>query len=422
MAVLSVVTYAVLFRILKESEMGNWVFYQFAFILLDSCRTGFLQTALIKFYAGSDDKLKSEVAGSAWYIALIITGLLAIPNIPALFAGDYIHDQGIWLFIKWYSINLFLTLPFNFALWILQAEQRFDQILVLRLITQGSFIILIFIFYLLNRIDIEMVIYLSLASALLASVVSIILGWSRIRSLGSRTKASTSKLYHFGKFGVGSYLCSTLFKSSDAFFIKFMIGPAALAVYNLPQRLMEIVEIPLRSFMATAMPEMSAAFNQGKKAEVMHIMKKYAGVLTLCLIPLIIGMVLFADVFVSIIGGPKYANSEAANVFRIFMVCSILYPIERFPGITLDIIHKPQLNLLKVIYSLIVNVVTDIIAIKLFGNIYGVAIASVFTLLFGVAFGFFSLKKFLPFNLSGILRSGYDELKILTAGFIKARL
>jgi O-antigen/teichoic acid export membrane protein len=64
-----------------------------------------------------------------------------------------------------------------------------------------------------------------------------------------------------------------------------MLGPAALAVYNIGLRLMEIVEIPLRSFAATAMPSLSAAFNKPDKEEVVYILKKYTGVLTMLLIP-----------------------------------------------------------------------------------------------------------------------------------------
>ena len=54
MAVFSVLTYSILFRFLAEADMGNWIFFQFAFLLLDTFRTGLLQTAVIKFYAGAD--------------------------------------------------------------------------------------------------------------------------------------------------------------------------------------------------------------------------------------------------------------------------------------------------------------------------------------------------------------------------------
>jgi O-antigen/teichoic acid export membrane protein len=420
-AILSVVTYGILYRILPEADMGNWIFYQFAFIFLDSFRTGFLQTAVIKFYAGTEESRKAEVIGSCWYIALLITSLLAIPDFFAFFALNEVMDGGVRLFIQWYAINLFLTLPFNVTFWILQADQRFDRILVLRLINQGSFILFVLAILLFRNVNIETVIYLNLSSALLTSLVSIILAWSQLATLRNKTSDCVKKLFHFGKYSVGSYVFSTLFRSSDAFIIKFMLGPAALAVYNLPQRLMEVVEIPVRSFLANAIPEMSAAYNQNNSNKVIFIMKKYVGILTMFLIPLIVVMVISADVLVALVGGSKYLNTESANVFRIIVVCSILFPLERFPGITLDVIHKPQLNLVKVILSLLVNIVVDITAVKVFGTIYGVAFASVFTLLFGVYYGYVVLNRYLPFKVSGILKLGYLESRSLMTQFSKRK-
>lgn len=247
------------------------------------------------------------------------------------------------------------------------------------------------------------------------------LGWSRIATFSKRTSGCVREIVRFGRYSMGTYLFSTVFKHSDSIIIKFMIGPAALSVYNLAQRLLEIIEIPIRSFLATAMPAMSVAFNKGENGRVSHIMKKYTGTLTVLLIPIIICMLLFADVIVAIIGGQKYIHTEAANVFRIFMFYAILFPLDRFSGITLDIIHKPQLNFIKIIFSLVINVAADIIAIKIFGNVYSVAAASIFTLLFGVGFGYITLNRYLPYNLNGVLKLGYEESRTLISDFLKKK-
>lgn len=422
MAVLGVVTYALLYRILNEGDMGNWIFYQFAFILLDSVRTGFLQTAFIKFYAGAQPTRRADVTGSCCFLAIVITLLLALPNLAVLTNLNRMQDEGLQLVTHWYGLNLVLTLPFNIAFWKLQAEERFDKILLLRLLNQGSFLLMLLGLLYFHQINLASILYLFLISSTLTSLVSIACGWTGLASLKYKTQTCVKEIFHFGKYSVGSYLCSTLLKSSDTFIIKFMLGPAAVAVYNLPQRLMEIIEIPLRSFVATALPEMSAAFNQNKNEKVIYLMKKYTGLLTMFFIPLIIGMLLCADILVVLLGGQRYLNTEAANVFRIFMFFSILFPIERFPGITLDIIHKPQLNLVKVLLSLAVNVVTDVIAVRLFGSVYGVAAASIFTLLCGVAFGFYALNQYLPFHLKDIINLGYTESKTLVSGMLKKRL
>jgi len=178
-------------------------------------------------------------------------------------------------------------------------------------------------------------------------------------------------------------------------------------------RLMEVIEIPLRSFLATGMPAMSEAFNRNKKDEVVHIMQKYAGMLTLALFPVSLFAILFADIAVGLLGGAQYQGTDAVSVYRIFMCFAMFYPIDRFLGVTLDIIHKPKINFIKVLVMLATNVVFDFAGIYLFGNINGVALATLFTFLSGALFGYYWLKKYLNFTMAGIFKTGYAELKMM---------
>ena len=415
MAVFSILTYFILYRFLAAADMGNWVFFQFAFLLLDTFRTGLLQTALIKFYAGADAARQRRVAGAAWYIALLVTGIFCGINLLAVFFTGFIADAGVLVVVQWFGLSLAATLPYNVGIWILQAEQRFDRILYIRLLNQGSFIGLVFGLYLLHRVGLPGVIYSFMLSSLLTSVVAVAAGWTRLTALRHRTAASVRELFQFGKYSFGTFLCANLLRSSDAFIVKFMLGPAALAIYSLPQRLLEVIEIPLRSGLATAMPSMSEAINQRREAEVAYILKKYTALLTLLLVPIILGMLLFADVIVGLIGGGKYVGTEAANIYRIMLGCAVLFPLERFLGVTLDIINKPQLNLIKVMVALAVNVVADIACIRLLGNVYGAAVASAFTLVASTAYGYLVLRRYLPVQLRGALGPALLELRAAAA-------
>lgn len=412
MAVMGVATYAILYRLLPESAMGNWIFFQFAFVLLDSFRTGFLQTALVKFYAGADAARRREVGGTCWYLGMLITLACGAPALIQLFAAFTTADVGVRMLVQWYAPALVLTLPFNVAFWMQQAEERFDRILWLRLVNQGSFILMLVVLYALGNLHLATVLAAFLLASTLTSTVALASGWARFGYLAHRTRACLGELFHFGKYSVGTYLFSNLLKSSDTFIIKFMLGPAALAVYNLPQRLMEIVEVPMRSFVATAMPVLSAAHNSGDKQAVVKIIARYTARLTLLFIPIVVGVLLLADWAVLILGGGKYAGTEAANVFRIFMLFAVLFPFDRFSGITLDIIHKPHLNLVKVGLCLGINVVTDLVGIGLTHNVYGAAAASIFTLLFAVAYGYYALRRYLPLTMPVLFAQGKADLRM----------
>ncbi|RYD59185.1 MAG: lipopolysaccharide biosynthesis protein [Sphingobacteriales bacterium] len=411
MAVISVVTIGLLFHHLTPAEVGGYAFFQAVVVLMDSVRTGFLQTALIKFYTGVEEKRANEVLGSIWYLGLLVTAIPFIITIPSLFALPYIDNIGTKLIIQWFSITFAFTLPIVVAHWILQSQGKFGKILYIRLLNQGSFIVFILALIATNRLTLQNAIWANLISCMITCLVIFAKKWAYLTTIGYRTKSGIKEIYTFGKFSLGTTVSSSLLRSSDTFIINFMLGPAAVAIYNLAQRLMEVIEIPLRSFMATGITTLSAASNRNDKEEVSSIMKKYAGTLTMLVLPLALGAILFADVLVGTLGGAKYMGTEAANIFRIFMLFGILFPIERFQGITLDMLHKPQLNLIKVTLMLVVNVVGDFAGLYLLGNVYGVALASIPTFLGGMVFGYHALRRNIDYNLTDVFKVGYKECK-----------
>lgn len=413
MIVLSMITTAIIFRALPIARAGEWGFFQATFLLIDTFRSGFITTAFIKFYAGSDEKRTAEVAGSTWFVALIITGILVVLNVPALFFAKYITDDGLLLFIKWFGLAYLFTLPMFMATCVLQGEQRFDQLLYVRFVNRGSFILFIIALIITKRMSLETLLYAYLISNLITSIYVMLMGWSRISTLARRSKASIMEIYNFGKYSVGTTLSSNMFRTSDTYIINFMLGPAALAIYNLGQSLMQLVEVPLVSFAATGMPILSAHYNQGNREGVIHTMKKYIGMLTIILIPACIIACLLADFAIGLIGGGKYVHTEAANVFRLFMTFALLYPADRFSALTLDVIHRPQVNFYKVLVMLAANIIFDYLGILVFGNIYGVAITTAIPVLIAVVISYVELRKYQKYSFWNIYSVGFYETKQL---------
>ncbi|GAA3987746.1 lipopolysaccharide biosynthesis protein [Mucilaginibacter dorajii] len=394
------------------AQFGDYIFFLIIFTLADTFRTGFLQTSLIKFYAGADKERAANIAGSAWYLGIIIALVFGVGNLLVYFFYLFFVGGNLDMFIilKWFSVIYIVALPTAIATWILQAEERFDKLFLLQLINQGGFFIFILLLIFLHRTNFQNAIYCYCLNNLISSIVTISVGWAKFKTIGSKSWASVKQLAHFGKFSVGTSISSYLLRSSDTFIIKMMFPSALLPVYYIPQRLMEIFEIPLRAFIATALPVMSAAVNRDDKKYVSYIMKKYAGMLTMALIPVAVASFLLADIIIGILFGGDYKHSDAGNIFRIFMCFVMLLPIDRFFGITLDIIGKPQLNMIKVFIMLSVNVAADFAGIFIFHSLYGVAIASIFTFFSGAIFGYWALKKHLNFSVKDIFYLGYLEL------------
>jgi O-antigen/teichoic acid export membrane protein len=417
MPIVGMVTVSLLARNLSEPDFGKWILFLITFTLANFFRGGFLQTSLVKFYAGANDERKLNVVGSTWYVGFVLTSFLGLISLLAYFF--YNGDPSTEITIKWFAIIFFSTLPSSIALWVLLAEERFDRVFMLQLTGQGSFFISVITLIFFHKTYFQAVIYAYCLSAMFTSSVSILGGWAKIHSIPRKSWACIKDLVNFGKFSVGTSISSYLLRGSDTFIIKFMfVDPSVVGVYYLPQRLMEVIEIPLRSFIATALPPMSAAIHRNDKPQMTYIMKKYAGILTILLIPVSIVSFIGADLIIQLIGGQNFVHSAAANVFRIFMCFAILLPVDRFFGITLDMLNKPHINLIKVFLMLVVNVGGDFLGIYIFHNIYGVAIASIFTFLAGIVYGYWILKKNLEFTMRGLIKLGYVETRLLTIDLI----
>ncbi|MGV3505112.1 MAG: lipopolysaccharide biosynthesis protein [Adhaeribacter sp.] len=410
---LSLLSVSLLFRAMALDEIGMWFFFISTQTFVETFRTGFISTAFIKNYSGAGPGRAAEVLGSAWTIAIAITALLIGLNLLALLNPFEVSNAGVNLFLKWFSITFLLNLPTIMATMVLQAEQRFDRILLLRLINQGLFIIFISCLLLLHLVNLDLLFYSHLAAAAVTSIFILVAGWSKISRIRARSLSCVQEICHFGKYSVGTNIGSNLLVNSDTYFITFMLGPAALAVYNLAKRFLEIIEMPLRSFMATGMSDLSVAFNQGRKDEVSRILTKYSGLLTWSFIPVIVGMVLLAEIPISLIGGHKYVDTESANLLRIFIVLTLLLPLDRFIAVTTDVINKPRINMVKTLLQLSLNVSGNLLCIYFFKSIYAVALASIPTVVLGFLFGAYSLNKHLPFSIPTILRTSFQEGKHL---------
>lgn len=100
------------------------------------------------------------------------------------------------------------------------------------------------------------------------------------------------------------------------------------------------------------------------------------------------------------------------------MIIAIFYPVERFIAVGLDIIHQPKINFIKVTIMLIGNVICDLVGIKVFNSLYGVAIATTMPLLIGILFGYYHLRKHIAFSFREVILSGRIQLRRIIRTYI----
>lgn len=407
----SILTIALLAHNLSKPEMGIYFFFFLAYNLADAIRNGLLTTATVKFYSGAAADRATAVLGSVWYLALGLTLTMLLVNLLAVPALYFTSNPEVVVVIQWFGATVLSSLPFNVTFWILVADENYLTILWLRLINSGSTIGAFGILALIHKATVFNVLCANFATNALTSIICMAFGYSKFITLFKRTKAVTAEIFAFGKFSLSSTVSSYFLSAANGFIVNGMLGASALAIFTIPNRLMEIIEIPLRSFVGTGMSAMATAYNNNNMYHLTFVSKKYAGMLTLVFVPVAIVTFFGADIAVWLLGGKQYTGGEAANILRVMMFIAILYPIDRFNGVTLDIINQPKINTYKVILMGTVNIVVAFVAIYFLQHVYGVVIATFCTTIAGIIFGYHHLRKHLNYTLSDILSLGFVELK-----------
>lgn len=408
-ALLGLLTFAFLARFLDKSTFGAWIVFLAVYGIFDTLRIGMVLNALVKNLAQAiNPQEEDSVIGSSLLITFIITALYFVVNLFGYFVCigfDLLPEYHS--FFKWFVLIALLTLPHNFSTWLLNAKLEIISMSIIRILNQLVFIA--YIWFVIRKEPIIEQVFIGYAiSNFIPSIVCIFLGWSGIQKLFFYSKEMMNKIFHFGKYSMGTLIGSNLLRSSDTFIISTMLGPGGVATYNVPTRMIEIIEMPLRSFAVTALPHYAKMFADGSTKELRAIFERRTGLIFYLLLPISLLSFLFADWIVLVLGGNNY--SDSAVLLRFFATYMAILPLDKFSGVLLDTINKPQINFIKVMIMLVVNISADYLGIYLFGNLESVAFASTLTFTSGMLFGYYQLRKHLGLSFKNILVYGWDEL------------
>ncbi len=401
----------ILARTYSEAIFGEWLLYLAGMALFEMVRKGITSTPLVRFVAGSTDKSeRSQLIGSGWILSIGLTVLIVLLLVPtyAIF-GDQIDSKSFGLFFKWYPVLAVLILPLNTGLAVLQADRKFGAIINLRLVNMSFFFLFNVANWIWFKLPITTVVFAHLAAHLLASLYAMFRKWAGIRNIRFATKKSFKLQLNFGKFSLGTLLGSNLLKSSDSYIIGIMMTSPDVAYYGIPLKLIEVIEIPMRSFVAVAFPKMSKASRGGDVATVKSIYYKYAGLVTWLFIPMVVVLFFAAKPLTLLLGGEQYIDSYI--IFQVFLIYALFLPVDRFSGVTLDAINRPKLNMIKVIGMASANIIGDILVITFFESLTAVACITILNVLTGVVLGNWFLRKQIGINALRVLPEGFKELK-----------
>jgi len=420
-SLLGLVGFGLLARTFPLTIFGEWVIFITAASFIRMLRSGIMNIALIRYLSGADPEERPGLIGSSVIIAslatLMICGILV--GIEYSFS-ESIHNSGYNLFFKWYPLLALINLPMITSAAIMQADQRFGKEAIIKSFEGVVFFVVIVMNFFFLKLKLDQLVVAFLIVNAMNSVMCIYMRWDGFKYITRANLQTTKKLLNFSKYSSLTLIGTNLLRSADTFIISFSpLGTAAVALYSIPMKLVELQQLPLRSFTATAFPKLSKASIRNNLKELKELFYTYSGAMTYLFLAISLVTFVFADLFVLILGGKQFMGNDpvtgfnAARISRVFTLYGIFLPIDRMTGIGLDSINKPNINFIKVLIMAIANVLGDLIAVFLFKSLTLVAVGSVFFIVIGFWVGYYYLDKELSLNFKHIFTRGIDFYKNL---------
>jgi O-antigen/teichoic acid export membrane protein len=418
-AALGLLTFGLLARTLSKTDFGVFSIFLAFQTVFEMLRNGLVGKPLIKFAAESDDEvLTKNIIGSSWRFGLrssLLVGLL----FTLIFLGIFgISGDRDFLLYSYYFLPIALiSLPSNMATWVLNARLRFDKMIWIRTSMQIVYITGVFYAYVNDYGNLNFIFLIYLTANILPSVISLLAGWDGLAYIKVATKEKSKELYLYGRYTMGTLIGGTLLRSSDDFLIRFFLGPEAVAIYQIPQRLVNLIDIPLRALVSFSFPVLARANKSGDHSKFRKEFELSTGFAFVVLFPAALGTFIFADSLVVLLGGAEYA--ESAILLRIFSFFMAFTALDRYSGVGLDVLNRPKVNMNKVIIMLVINIAGDLLALYVFEDIRWVAFVSILTFAGGTLFGFRYLKDVIPFQFFQWVKLGVEESSRLVKKLVR---
>lgn len=375
-------------RTLSPNDFGAWVIFVTNMGLVEMIRAGFVYQALVKYVSGASEKSEEEtVINSAGQISIWLSlFLIIVLSLSNLIFSESIKNLHFDLFFKYYPIILILMLPINMSVWVAHARQKYFKMWFLNFLSSFPFLVFIFFF---KISDISQIVW---AFGGIRGVLALVcISEIKAKMFKFLEWESAKRLLHFSKYTVVTTLSTNVLKSADILLINVFYGPAMVAIYNIPLKLLDVVEIPLRSWAMSAYPKLSQLASVPDFAQFKAKFTKEVKYFSLLMLPFLGLAFYFSEQIITLYAGPGF--SQASIILKIFTIYLFIMPLDRYLGIALDGLNLPHINTMKVVLMASLNVFGDWYVLSHQIGLHAVAIITFINTVSGILFGLYFLNK-----------------------------
>jgi len=387
-------TFLVLVRVLPKNQFGIWVLYLTVVTFAEMIRNGMTNNALVKFLSGQKGDEYKRIATASLFI-FITTGVLGYLIIVAL-SGTL---SSMWSaptlkpLLYLYGIYIVTYMPMQFMQFMAQANMDFKMRFFSNLTYNATYFLLVVVLYLVQKtINIFYLPLLQFTAAFFALVIGFGLSRRYLHFCPQIDWSWVAKLFHFGKYVVGTNISSMLFNRMDLMMLGYFLNPSAVALYNVPTRIGNYVEVPMNTMSSVVLPQASLRLKERGLDHLRYLYEKSVGSLMAIIIPLAILLAVFAKPIILIIAGKEYL--DAVPILRLFAIASVIKPWGRQGGTILSAMGYPNWNMYSILISLVINFFLNWYFIVHYG-IIGAIIATILAIFIGTLIQQLVLRHFL---------------------------
>lgn len=379
---IGLLTFMLLARSLGKSNFGLWALFISAVGLMDLMRTGLVRQGLVRAFNSTQSQEKqSEILAASGVLAAAITAITAL----IVFISGLAYDWSNWsldLFFRYYPLLAVASLPMSLDTWISHAKGQYRRMNALRVAVNGLFF-LAAIGSQLITIEFHLLLWCYIAVHGLISLFSI----RQLTTLNWKWAGSDllKEQLHFGKHSLATLAGSNLLKSADNLIIGAVLGTEAVAIFAIPMKVLDLMEIPLRGFVMTAYRKLTIEHHNQQLSHYQQILQTNIVRLTLLCTPLAAAILLVPDFIINVLGGSGYEESK--NILLLLVIPLMLLPLDKFLGASFDSIGKPGVNATKVWLMVVINIVGDWLVLHYFQSLMGVALVTIINITMGIVFG-----------------------------------
>ena len=355
MLIFAFFTFMFLVRVLPPEKFGIWVLYLTVITFAEIARNGITQNALVKFLEGGTSPAYTQIVSASIAIN-VTTGLFSYLIIVAL-APLLSQIWGVpelkgvlWL----YGIYLVFNTPLTFLEFLCMANLNFRaRFYAVFTYYAANFVMVVALHYTKGGLQVFELPLIQAGASALALVVLVALSSKYLKFVLPLERQWLSKLFHFGKFVLATSFSSMLFNRMDLMMLGYFLNPIAVAVYNIPTRLSNYVEVPMNSLVSIVFPQAAMRIKEKGPDAVRYLYERSVGAMLAIIIPSSLLLAIFAEPIVLLIAGAKYI--AAVPILQLFALLTLLKPFGRQGGTILDSIGYPNYNFYILITVLGIN-------------------------------------------------------------------